>query len=533
VRSFGVCAELAGRLKRRRAVTQPETRVEEPVRDVARFVDLVDDVDAIVWEYQVGDGLFTYVSGAVERILGYPPQLWIDDAALSTSIRHPDDRARVDEFYARIEREGGRDQIESRVFAADRREVWLRELVHAGDGGGDRRVVRGVCVDITDRRRAELALAETEERYRSLIEQIPAVTYIWDAEGPGSENPRTYVSPQIESILGFPPHEWLIDPDLWRSRLHPDDAARVLAESARCVETGNPFRVEYRMLTHDGRIVWLRDEAHVVVHGGSGEPSLWQGVMFDVTERRRIETERHTLLARLVEAQEEERGRIASDVHDDSVQKMSAVGIRLEALRKRTTDPDARRSIDELHRAVRLSIARLRRLLFELRPPSLDRDGLATALREYLEQAGPEGGYTCSLHNGLHREPAGEVRTIAYRIAQEALTNVRKHAGARRVSVELEQRDDGFEVRIHDDGCGFAEPGAGTGRPGHRGLSTMHERASLAGGWLSIRSILRDDSSDVSFEAGTGDALPVGAGGGTSVEFWLPFDGRRGGLDGA
>jgi PAS domain S-box-containing protein len=363
------------------------------------------------------------------------------------------------------------------------------------------------------------------------------VTYVWDAQGPASENPQTYVSPQIESILGFPPHEWLIDPDLWRSRLHPDDAARVLDELARCVETGHPFRAEYRMLAHDGRVVWLRDEAHVVVRGLRGEPWLWQGVMFDLTERRAIEADRHTLLARLVQAQEEERRRIASDVHDDSIQKMAAVGIRLEALRKRTADPDARRSIDELHRAVRLSIARLRRLLFELRPPSLDREGLATALREHLQQAGSEGGFAFTLRNGLHREPSTEVRTIAYRIAQEALTNVRKHARARRVSVELEQRDAGFAVRIRDDGRGFADPDTESGRPGHRGLATMRERAEMAGGWLAIESAVRDAADAPiapSRDAGADDESGEDAAGGTTVEFWLPFDdGRRGGLDGA
>jgi signal transduction histidine kinase len=250
--------------------------------------------------------------------------------------------------------------------------------------------------------------------------------------------------------------------------------------------------------------------------------------MFDITDRRRIEKERQTLLVRLVQAQEEERRRIGGEVHDDSVQKMTAVGIRIEALRKRVSDPEVVASIDELHRSVRLSIARLRHMLFELRPPSLDRDGLATALREYLQQAGPDVGFSCSIQNGLHREPPIEVRTTAYRIAQEALANVRKHARASRVEVRLEQRDGGFITRIEDDGRGFDDPAVETGRPGHRGIATMRERAELAGGWLQIET--------TSGLAGEGETLagrrPIEPTTGTRVEFWLPFtEESRGAFD--
>jgi signal transduction histidine kinase len=124
------------------------------------------------------------------------------------------------------------------------------------------------------------------------------------------------------------------------------------------------------------------------------------------------------------------------------------------------------------------------------------------------------------MQNGLHREPPIEVRTTAYRIAQEALANVRKHARASRVEVLLEQRDGGFITRIEDDGRGFDDPAVDTGRPGHRGLATMRERAELAGGWLQIETTRRP--------AGDGEGLatsdPIEPTTGTRVEFWLPFD---------
>jgi PAS domain S-box-containing protein len=486
-------------------VDEPSTRIVEPVRDAARFAELIDDLEAVVWEYEVGTGRYTYMSAAVERILGFAPQEWLADPTLLRRICHPDDLVAVSDFYRRIESEQGRGRIEYRTIAADGREVWTRDIAHVVDpGDGGPCVVRGVCLDVTERKLAERAAAETQARYRSLVEQISAITYVWTAGGDPSEDPRTYVSPQIERMLGFSPSEWLIDAELWRRRIHPEDADRVLAENDRCNETGGPFCAEYRLIARDGREVWVREEANVIDVDSRGAPHLWQGVMFDVTERRRIEKERSTLLVRLVQAQEEERRRIGGEIHDDSVQKMTAVGIRLESLRKRIGDPEVSGAVDELHKSVRLSIARLRHLLFELRPPSLDRDGLAAALREYLEDAGREGGFGHSLHNGLGHEPPIEVRTIAYRIAQEALTNVRKHARAYRVSVRLEMRDGGFATRIEDDGVGFTH-GAGNGRPGHRGLATMRERAELGGGWLRVDT----------------------GGPGTTVEFWLPYDANR------
>lgn len=211
--------------------------------------------------------------------------------------------------------------------------------------------------------------------------------------------------------------------------------------------------------------------------------------------------ERKRLLSHLTQAQEQERGRIASDIHDDSIQAMTAVGIRLETLRRRLTDAEQLRVLEELEETVVLSIARLRHLLFELRPPVLDREGLAPALRVYLEELNEETGVAYEIDNRLTVEPPEETRRILYRIAQEALTNVRKHARARRVAVVLEEEGRGFRVRVQDDGQGFSMEERAQQAPGHLGFTAMRERAELGGGWWRIASIPRR---------------------GTAVEFWLP-----------
>ena len=142
--------------------------------------------------------------------------------------------------------------------------------------------------EISERKEAEIRLKEAESRFRTLVEHIPAMTYMEAAESKGRGTNFLYMSPQIEAVLGYSPEEWMADPELFARILHPDDRERVLAEDARTSETGEPFRMEYRHLARDGSVVWMRDEA-VLVRGHDGKPLYWLGVQFDITDRMQIE----------------------------------------------------------------------------------------------------------------------------------------------------------------------------------------------------------------------------------------------------
>jgi PAS domain S-box-containing protein len=173
-------------------------------------------------------------------------------------------------------------------------------------------------------------------------------------------------------------------------------------------------------------------------------------VLRDVTERHlaherlvRLDEQRRWLLGRVVWAQEEERRRIAGEVHDDAIQTIAAARLMLTTFRDQLTDDRQRRLLDHLEEAVSSSLRRLRTLVFDLRPAQLDDDGLAAALREYLTETARQGGFVAQLRDDLEREPPAEARVIAYRICQEALTNVRVHAAARRVEVRLEEAQGG------------------------------------------------------------------------------------------
>ena len=221
-------------------------------------------------------------------------------------------------------------------------------------------------------------------------------------------------------------------------------------------------------------------------------------------ELRRSDEERKGLLRRLVAAQEEERRRIAADLHDDSVQAMVAVDLRLATLRRELAGSEGAAKLRSLMKTVELAVARLRRLMFELRPPALDRDGLVAAIREYIDQT-EDDGVEYKLASRLTEDVPEEARVAIYRITQEALANVRRHARATAVSIVLEPKGDGVYVRITDDGAGFPAGKDEAPHPGHLGFVAMRERAESVGGWWQISSV-----------PGTG----------TTVEFWIPTAGR-------
>jgi signal transduction histidine kinase len=209
--------------------------------------------------------------------------------------------------------------------------------------------------------------------------------------------------------------------------------------------------------------------------------------------------QRRSILARLEEAQEEERRRIAADIHDDSIQVITAADLRLAALDRMLVDPDLKREVAEIHQTLQLAADRLRKLLFELLPPAFDREGLSTALETYVAHREP--GLEFSVKDELEAEPPEEVRRTLFRMGQEAINNALKHAGATRLDVVLSSEDGGIRLRVADDGRGFEVEGLRKPAPGHIGLPIMVERAALAGGWCRI------------------DSKP---GGGTTVEAWVP-----------
>ena len=219
-------------------------------------------------------------------------------------------------------------------------------------------------------------------------------------------------------------------------------------------------------------------------------------------ELKHVSGERLRLMRLLVEAHEDERRTIAADIHDDSLQILAAVGLRLQTLRRRVNDEAARSTLDAMDQMVGTAVSRLRGLMFNLRPTGLDHGDLLGTIRDRLIQVQQDEGIEWSLAGSEPGALTTAARVTLYRVAQEAIANVVKHASASHVSGSVQDRDDGCQMRITDDGAGLGA--AAESLPGHLGLASMRERAEVAGGWLRVEAgVLR----------------------GTVVTAWIPLQG--------
>jgi PAS domain S-box-containing protein len=358
----------------------------------------------------------------------------------------------------------------------------------------DGRLAIAFVRDITERHDGELAIKQLAAIVESSDDAIIGKTLdgtilSWNL---GAERMYGYSATEMigQPISVLAPPEW------------PDELPDIIARLQRGEEIE---QLETKRRRRDGAEIDVLLKVSAI-RNGSGEIVGASTIARDNThlkaqaELERDLAERRALLAHLVTAAEEERARIAGDIHDDSIQAITAAGMRLQILRRKLHDPEQLKLLGELEQTIGLSIERLRHLLFELRPPVLDTEGLSAAVEMYLEDAAEGSETRYQLEDKLRSQPSAQTRTILYRIVQEALVNIRKHAVATDATVLLREQGGGYLVRIADDGVGFAVDQA---KPisGHLGLAAMRERAMLADGWMRI-------------ESAPGD--------GTTIEVWVP-----------
>ena len=251
-----------------------ESRFRALIQHASDMVGIIDAAGHIIYE-----------TPAIESVLGYHPDELNGRSAFD--LLHPDEHARIAAFIADIAtRPGDSKPFDYRVRHADGSWRWLEATV---TNLFDDPAVAGIVVnarDVTERRAAEQALRKAEERYRSLVEHVPAAIF---SEPIGDQAGAIFMSPQIERILGYPAELWLGGHAAWTRIVHPDDRDIVSAELARTDATREPFALEHRHVAADGRVVWTRTEAALV--DGSDGTAHWQGFIVDITERKRLEAE--------------------------------------------------------------------------------------------------------------------------------------------------------------------------------------------------------------------------------------------------
>jgi PAS domain S-box-containing protein len=346
--------------------------------------------------------------------------------------------------------------------------------------------VAGLAAIAIERTRAQQALQASEQRYRMLITSIPDVAWLVDHAGHA-----LFLSPHVERVGGYTAEEIQgAGPAGWFGRIHPDDAPLVRRAFEAMFETGELFDLQYRLQHRNGRWVWVHDRA-VTTYEEHGVRYAW-GLYADITHRKHAEEIRALLLNQVITVQEEERRRIARELHDETAQSLASLALGLSALQEARTLGAARAQARELHQVVTRALAEVRRLAWGLRPSVLDDLGLAAALGRYVEEFGRTRGIDVEVDAGGlgdARLPAA-VETALFRIMQEALSNVARHAGARRVHVALARFGVVVAMVITDDGCGFDPQRAAAPASVRHGLGihTMRERAVVLNGTFELES---------------------------------------------
>ncbi|WP_197066267.1 PAS domain-containing protein [Thermorudis peleae] len=224
-----------------------------------------------------------YVSPQIEAVTGYTPEEWMA-SGLAISRLHPSDRARV--LRAIAEHTGGSPlHLEYRLVRKDGRAIWVRQITHWVPRDGGRALRHTMLFDITAEKEAELQRQTIEQRYRLLVEQIPAALFLADARDPLR---LLYVSPYIEAVTGYPPEAWQAEEGLLAQIIHPADLPHFTAAWSQAIQTGGRFQCEFRFRHARGHDVWAYGDAFLV-RDQRGLPLYWHGLFLDITERKRSE----------------------------------------------------------------------------------------------------------------------------------------------------------------------------------------------------------------------------------------------------
>jgi len=299
-----------------------------------------------------------------------------------------------------------------------------------------------------------------------------------------------YFDDRLRDLCGVPPERAVgLGPlDHWIEHLHPADRPRILAERQRLHSgTLEELSVEYRFLHPARGQRWLHHLARVTRRDAGGRAVVTHGVLRDITERKQADEERFDLSRRLIRAHEDERALLARELHDDVTQRLAVLAI--DAGRAELLPAD--RAQAATMRAVREGLSRLSEdvhaLAYQLHPAVLEELGLVEALRTACERFGRRDGVSLSVD--LAEVAAGLEKDLAlclFRVAQEALNNVARHARASTASVTLRSRDGGLLLSVRDDGVGFDPTDPEMRRS--LGMASMRERVRLVNGTLEVES---------------------------------------------
>lgn len=448
------------------------------------------------WDWDIATGRVTW-SDELYRINGLQPQEFSLTSKTFLKGIHPDDLATVNRIIKRALQDHQPFDFDYRIICPDAgiRTLHSKGEVITDDAGRPLKMI-GTGQDITEHKRIEQSLRESERRYRLVSELTSDYAYAFQIE-PHGRTVRQWTTAAFARITGYAPEEF--DARGWEHLYHPDDRAAAVAR-LRGGFTGRPYTEEFRTITKSGEVRWLRNHIRPIPDAGGNQIMQVYGAAQDITESKHAEErlknfgeQLRALSAHLQSVREEERTHISREIHDELGQLLTGIVIDLSWLEDHLSDGDneaARPLLEKTKSMLELAdqvIDTIRRIATELRPGLLDDFGLAAAVEWYTREFQKRTGIDCDLSSTLEDiKLPSDISIAVFRVLQEALTNVARHARATRVDVILEEDDHHVILQVQDNGRGAQ--GGELSDTKSLGILGMRERMFSLGGEFDIAS---------------------------------------------
>jgi len=485
---------------RRLAMQAQELQTSERFRQIADNLQVVLALaNAEFTELLYVNHAYRVIWGRTLESVYAEPKSWLEGI-------HAEDRAHVEESLQRLVGGESIDDLECRVVRPDGSTSWVacRGYPIRDAQGHVYRLVSS-AQDITDRKRVEDELRSSErelrhiaaqlERERARLVEAQEVAKIgsWEAD---LQSLNVIWSEQAHRIFETDPSRFHPTRPRFREFIHPEDRANVDAAFVASLDKRSPCTVEYRIVMPDGRVKIL-EERWQAFHDEQGKPVRVAGTCRDITERVRAEEELQRLSGQLLRLQDEERRKIARDLHDSTGQDLVALATMLGQLRFSIPSGNrkSRKLLSECQGLADRCVHEVRTLSYVLHPPVLDQAGLVDAIREYV------GGFTkrSDIHVELELLPnlgrmARDTELALFRVVQESLSNIQRHSGSREAKIRIDRASE-LTLEISDLGRGLSDA-VTRGKEERRlemgvGIPSMQERVKLIGGRLDIESSSR------------------------------------------
>lgn len=411
-------------------------------------------------------------------VLGVKEPLHISHQQFVDKV-HPDDRPKLMSAIASLTPEHPTCNLTYRLLVSNDAVVWIRSNGLAFFDG-KRRMLRliGMVADVTDQKIAEEALRASEERLR-LAQKVARI-------GSFERNIRTGVNtwtPEMESMYGLPPGGFGQTRTAFENLIHTDDRAEVIKLVDGALKTGQPTKGEWRVIWPDGSIHWIAGRWQALFDE-CGEPARVVGVNIDITERKQAEALLSDMTRKLVEAQEQERARIARELHDDISQRIALLAVELEQLKENPSQ--LRDRVQGLQNQVSEISTDVQALSHDLHSSKLEHLGAVAAMKSWCREFGGRQNMDVDFRSEIVSSLSLEIGRTLFRVLQEAVQNATKHSGVKRVEAHLAEDSGEIHLTIRDLGKGFDLEAAMQGKG--LGLTSMRERVRLVNGTITVAS---------------------------------------------